>query len=134
MRESKASWGYDADFLAHFAPSLRVTPGALTRRRCWAAVAGGTLLGYAALADDRLDDLFVAPSAMGRGVARSLLRRAARDALRLGRRRLVLDADPFAEGFYRRLGARRIGWTLSPWPGDPGRRLPRMALPCIRLR
>ena len=41
-------------------------------------------------------------------------------------------AAPFAAGFYRRLGARTVGWMPSPWPGDPGRRLPRMRLP-LRL-
>lgn len=65
---------------------------------------------------------------MGAGLGRALLARMAAGALAAGHRCLTLDADPFAEGFYRRQGARTFGWRHSPWPGDPARRLPRMRL------
>jgi hypothetical protein len=37
----------------------------------------------------------------------------------------MIASDPHAEGFYRRLGARRVRWVASK---PAGRRLPRLAL------
>lgn len=34
------------------------------------------------------------------------------------------SSDPFAEPFYLKLGARRIGAVPAPMPGAPGRVLP----------
>jgi ribosomal protein S18 acetylase RimI-like enzyme len=72
-----------------------------------------------------LEDLWVDPSAIGRGVGRLLVRHAAERGRALGATRLVLEAYPNAVGFYERLGARRIG---DSEPGVWGRRLPLMAL------
>ncbi|BBK44969.1 N-acetyltransferase [Allostella vacuolata] len=126
---SKAHWGYPGSFLAHFAPGMVVGPRTLARGDCWVAARGRCLLGFVARRRGRLDDLFVAPEAMGRGLGGRLLALARRGGLAAGHRCLTLDADPYATGFYRRHGARLVGWRPSPWPGDPGRRLPRMRLP-----
>ncbi len=128
MCRSKAHWGYSDAFLAHFAPSMVVGPRTLARDDCWVAARGRRLLAYAARRRGRLDDLFVAPDAMGAGLGRLLLARVRAAALAAGHRCLTLDADPFAAGFYRRQGAQTVGWVPSPWPGDPARRLPRMRL------
>lgn len=129
---SKAFWGYSDDFLAHFAPGMTVPPRTLATADCLVAAQGPWLLGYGVRRGGRLDDLFVAPEAMGRGIGRTLLDRLRRHARAAGHAGLVFDADPFAVGFYRRQGARVVGWTPSPWPGDPSRRLPRMRLPVRR--
>lgn len=126
---SKAHWGYSAAFLAHFAPGMVVRPRTLVRDDCLVAARGRCLLAYVARRRGRLEDLFVAPEAMGLGLGRLLLDRVRRAALAAGQRTLVLDSDPSAIGFYRRQGARPCGWRASPWPGDPARKLPRMRLP-----
>ncbi|MFD5418404.1 GNAT family N-acetyltransferase [Streptomyces sp. NPDC127069] len=53
----------------------------------------------------RLGLLFVEPSAIGRGVGRLLYLDTVRRAASLGFRRLLIDADPHAAGFYRAMGA-----------------------------
>ena len=125
---SKAHWGYSAAFLAHFAPGMVVRPRTLVRDDCLVAARGRYLLAYVVRRRGRIEDLFVAPEAMGRGLGRVLLDRARHAALAAGRRTLELDSDPFAIGFYRGQGARLYGWRASPWPGDPARKLPRMRL------
>ncbi|BBK34122.1 acetyltransferase (GNAT) family protein [Stella humosa] len=125
---SKAHWGYPGTFLTHFAPSMVVRPTTLVRDDCWVAAGGRRLLAYGARRRGWLDDLFVAPGAMGLGLGRVLLEQLRARARAAGHRHLMLNADPFAAGFYRRQGARLVGWTGSPWPGEPGRRLPRMRL------
>ncbi|MGW7316800.1 GNAT family N-acetyltransferase [Streptomyces sp. NPDC054865] len=53
----------------------------------------------------RLGLLFVEPDAIGRGIGRLLYRDAVRRAAAFGVRRLLVDADPHAAGFYRAMGA-----------------------------
>ncbi|MFK0218221.1 GNAT family N-acetyltransferase [Streptomyces vinaceus] len=108
---SKAHWGYDAGFLAACAPELRIAAGEVAPRRIVVAegAADGRVLGLASLEGGppvaRLGLLFVEPEAIGRGVGRRLYRDALRRAAALGFRRLLIDADPHAAGFYRAMGA-----------------------------
>lgn len=64
-----------------------------------------------------LEDLFVADSARGKGVARALMRQLAREAKARGCARIdwaVLDWNVDAMAFYERIGGRRqSGW--QPW-------------------
>lgn len=73
-----------------------------------------------------LDKLFVEPAAVRQGVGRRLFdwaRTAARDG---GARILVIESDPNAAGFYRRMGATDDGAV----PSGPvrGRFIPRLKL------
>jgi len=129
-RRSKASWGYPAELLARWADDLRIAPvdiehdAVLVCRR-----PSGPILGFSrvALRDDhsQLCDLWVEPGAMGMGVGRALWDAAVEVARALPFDQLHLDADPNAEPFYERMGARRIGEVDSEVVN--GRRLPRMA-------
>lgn len=58
-----------------------------------------------------LDHLWIIPQAMGRGIGRALFEHAVGQARELGHRTLKIEADPNAEGFYTRMGARRVGAT-----------------------
>jgi GNAT superfamily N-acetyltransferase len=76
-----------------------------------------------------LEDLFVLPTARGRGAGKALLAALARVALRRGCGRMewaVLDWNAPAIGFYERLGARlRKDWILTRLTGAPLRTLSR---------
>lgn len=69
-----------------------------------------------------LEDLYVTPSARGRGVGAALLRRLARLTVERGCGRLewsVLDWNQPAIGFYRKLGATSMDdWTTNRVDGD----------------
>ncbi|MFI5670004.1 GNAT family N-acetyltransferase [Streptomyces sp. NPDC051704] len=118
---SKAHWGYDAAFLASCMPELRIPAGEVADRRIVVAEdpSGGRVLGLASLEGAppvaRLGLLFVEPGDIGRGVGRRLYRDALRRAAELGFRRLLIDADPHAAGFYRAMGARSS--PVSPAAG-----------------
>ncbi|MGW2995026.1 GNAT family N-acetyltransferase, partial [Streptomyces sp. NPDC001193] len=121
---SKAYWGYDAAFLASCVPELEIAAGDVADRRIVVAedATDGRVLGLASLEGAppvaRLGLLFVEPEAIGRGVGRRLYRDALRRAAGLGFRRLLIDADPHAAGFYRAMGARSA--PGSPGPGGEG--------------
>ena len=93
-----------------------------------AETAVGSLVGVAVVA--RLDEcdrfdlslMFVDPAAIRTGIGRALFKAAVRLAANAGGTSLTILADPFAEGFYRRLGAVRIG--EAPSDAIPGRMVP----------
>ncbi|MEV6955891.1 GNAT family N-acetyltransferase [Streptomyces sp. NPDC051183] len=116
VRRSKAHWGYGSAFLAAVAPELRIDAADVTARRIVVAEdAQGVVRGVASLELEldlegdgpraRLGLLFVEPSAIGRGFGRLLYRDAVRRAAGLGVRKLLIDSDPHAAGFYRAMGA-----------------------------
>ena len=70
--------------------------------------------------------LFVDPLALRGGIGSSLMGWSCDTAKRLGAKRLVIDADPHAAEFYRRMGATDIG--LIPSGSIPRRMLPQLVL------
>lgn len=126
---SKAHWGYSDALLELWRDELRFTPASIAEQEVIVAEREGTLLGVVALSFDgdtaEVEHLWVDPSAMGAGVGRLLFARGVERARAWGVRRLVIDADPNALGFYLRQGARRIGSV----PARPaGRTLPRLVV------
>jgi GNAT superfamily N-acetyltransferase len=112
---SKAHWGYDADFLRRCEAELTITPERIARGRVLLAESeSGELLGMAAaepLANGTFDLalLFIEPKAIRRRVGEQLFAAIAAHVAHEGGRHLRIEADPFAAGFYERLGARHIG-------------------------
>ena len=74
-----------------------------------------------------LDNLWVAPEFMRRGIGRSLLRHALGTAARGGAVEVTVDADPNAEAFYVSCGAIRRGEVAAPIRGEPARVRPQLA-------
>jgi GNAT superfamily N-acetyltransferase len=127
---SKAVWGYDADFMAACRAELTFVPGDLVSSRIAVAASGDSVLGVAQVRmvgrDADLQKLFVEPDALRGGVGRALFGWAIDAARELGASRIIIEADPGAAPFYRRLGARDIG--LAPSGSIAGRMLPKLAL------
>ena len=127
-QESKASWGYDEEFMARCRSELVVDERHVARGLVFVALEGGgdDAVGFYALAprsssDGELDMLFVAPAHMGEGVGRALLSHSTREARRRGWSRLFIESDPFAATFYERHGAQLVGTSRSR---STGRDLP----------
>jgi GNAT superfamily N-acetyltransferase len=122
---SKAHWGYDQDFMNRARPSLTVTPEYLDANDCWVAEIEGATVGWFSLVSIPdgllLDNFFLLPAHMGSGIGRLMWDEALRRAAAAGARRLTLEADPNASGFYERMGARLTG---SGTAQATGRRLP----------
>jgi GNAT superfamily N-acetyltransferase len=115
---SKAHWGYGAEFLEACRAELTIRPDDIRRRRVVVAEdTDSAVVGVASLEgsapEGSLGLCFVEPAAIGRGVGRALYFHVTRAARELGFARLTIEADPNAEPFYRRLGARPVGRTAS---------------------
>lgn len=126
---SKASWGYDDAFMTASRASLTVTPERIAAGPCWVAAEEGRLRGVASLVSTelgwKLDLLFIEPDLKRAGIGRALLDRAVGHLRTIGAAQLVIQSDPYAEGFYLRYGAERIGELESD--SVPGRMLPLLA-------
>lgn len=110
IMRSKAHWGYSQDLLDGWRPQLAITAAIIERDPVFCAEIHETLAGVAHLkmlsaTEALLDDLFVEPAYMGRGVGARLWRHAATEACALGATTMVLDADIHAVPFYLRMGA-----------------------------
>ena len=127
---SKAVWGYDAAFMRACRAELTLTPRDLETSRLQVAEANGVIAGLAqvTLDDDgaHLEKLFVEPAVMRSGAGRQLFAWATLVARELGATVLVIDSDPGAAAFYRRMGAVDAGVVASG--SIPGRFLPRLVL------
>jgi GNAT superfamily N-acetyltransferase len=124
---AKRHWRYPEEWIALWRRDLTFTPEFIERCPVYCAVESDIVVGVSALvfaaADCELEHFWVMPSRMGAGVGRALFEHAVERCRAIGARRLWINADPNAEGFYERMGARRVGEV----PSTPaGRVLPRL--------
>ena len=127
---AKGHWGYDAAFLDACRADLAVTPDEIAAGTIVVATRDGAPCGFYQLLvageSAELADLWVDPTAIGGGVGRALWQHAVAAARARGCRELRVQSDPHAEGFYRAMGAERIG--TKPSTVFPGKELPLLRL------
>jgi len=127
-RDAKAHWGYPEAWLRAWQPVLRITPEYVERQLVYVAALDAEPVGFYVLEprDDRwsLEHFWVEPRWHGRGVGRLMFTHAVDNIRAIRPGIMVIEADPYAAGFYSRMGARRSGTVPAPVEGDPGRTLP----------
>lgn len=79
-----------------------------------------------------LEKMFVDPRDIGRGVGRKLFEWCVSAARHLGAREMIVESDPQAVDFYRRMGCQPAGLALSS--SIPGRSLPRLTMEIDKAR
>jgi GNAT superfamily N-acetyltransferase len=108
---AKAHWGYDIARVREWSDTIDFDDGRellVEDDVAWASLVPG---GEVCV----LEDLWVDPPAMGRGLGTRLFRRALERARELGATRLEWEAEPNAVGFYEKMGGRPIGERMSSW-------------------
>ena len=131
VMEAKAHWGYSAEQLEAWRPSLAVTAEQLRSQPAFVLEADRVVGFYSLRVVDgtcELDNLWVVPSEVGRGHGRELLTHATHVARSMGLREIVIDADPNAANFYVHCGATVTGVVPAPIEGQPGRTRPQLRL------
>jgi predicted N-acetyltransferase YhbS len=102
-------------------PGLKVSPGFVRDNEVYVAVSGEEAVGFYALVGGGrgvdLEHLWVLPAWIGMGLGRTLFGHAVRRAQELGAMTVTIESDPNAEGFYRRMGARRTGENVYELEG-----------------
>ncbi len=125
---SKASNGYDAEFMDACREELAVTARTIADGEIWVAEAHGKPVGFfdIRLENDALEvySLYVDPDVKRAGIGRTLWAALEERAVAMAAKAIELDADPAAVSFYTAMGCAVIG--EAPSGSIPGRMLPRM--------
>ena len=128
---AKSYWGYPERWIELWQEALTITPEFISDNEVYGAVFEEELGGFYALVERgrevELEHLWVSPEHIGAGIGRALFDHAVRRAAALGATTLSIEADPNAEGFYRRMGARRVGENVYEIEGHR-RELPLLIL------
>lgn len=112
---SKRHWRYSEELMALWAASLTITPQRIEQDLVYVAVLAEQIVGFYALIPTdhpevyELDDLWVLPASIGRGIGKRLLQHAMTTVLEEGGSVLRLVAEPHAIGFYQKMGMTKIG-------------------------
>ncbi len=125
---SKSYWGYPEALISQWAQSAIITPQAVEEDLVFKGCEGDTVIGWYRVTNRKpvaeLEDLWVLPEYIGRGMGRILFEHAIDQARKAGAGQLELAADPNAEPFYTHMGCRKVGDVVSEW----GRAIPHMVL------
>jgi GNAT superfamily N-acetyltransferase len=110
---SKSYWPYDEEYLKLCRSVTHVTSEDIGRWPFIVATANEELLGFSAVCEIRgekmLDHLWIDPPFISKGVGRALFLESVIRAKALGWSKFTIASDPYAEGFYEKMGAKRIG-------------------------
>ncbi|HEY0371687.1 MAG TPA: GNAT family N-acetyltransferase [Thermoanaerobaculia bacterium] len=127
-RSAKSHWGYPAEWLNAWDADLEITETDIAKHATFVAALDGEVVGVCQLQESDehafLEHVWVDPRAHRQGVGRALVEHAQSSAHGI----IAIVADPHAEDFYLRLGARRVGEVSAPMPGAPDRKLPLLEL------
>jgi N-acetylglutamate synthase-like GNAT family acetyltransferase len=131
---SKAVWGYDDEFMLACHRELTLTPENIRTSDVQVAEADGKVVGVAQITLSgkvaALDKLFVEPRSLRSGAGRMLFAWAKSLARQAGAAVLVIESDPGAAPFYRRMGAIDDGIASSG--SIPGRFIARLRVDLVR--
>ncbi len=120
---AKGHWGYPQRWMQIWKTELTFDPEYFLENESWKASLENQAVGfYTLLEKDRvawLENLWVRPAQMGRGIGSSLLQHALGMSRGRGDHVLRLESDPNAIGFYQRMGMHQIGERHSEVEGQP---------------
>ncbi|MGI9068660.1 MAG: GNAT family N-acetyltransferase [Pyrinomonadaceae bacterium] len=129
--DAKRHWGYPEHWIKHWQDDLTISPEFIATNQVFLAEKDDQILGFYALIirqeKAELDHMWIAPEHIGSGVGKQLFLHALKNASRRSVSEIEILSDPNAEGFYRKMGAHRIGETVSETDGQP-RPLPRLTV------
>lgn len=126
---SKASWGYDIDFMKRCRAELTYSEEKIEapRFRFQVCEIDDEPVGFYALeirseSEAELEGLFVKPDRLRQGIGKLLIDHLRSEAGLLGIQKITIQGDPNAEDFYKSIGAEPAGYRESA--SIPGRFLP----------
>ncbi len=131
---SKQFWGYSSEFMEASRPDLTVGSEFIATNPVFLLEDADTIIGFYSLYDKgnktvELEHFFVAPEKVGQGYGQKLWQHALATARSAGFHKVMIAADPNAEGFYRKMGALRVGEV----PSIVAKVLPGRVLPLLEV-
>ena len=110
---AKAHWGYPLRWMELWRAQLTFSPDYFEQNESWVGLDGNKLIAFYTLQEKNgnawVENLWVLPDYIGQGVGAALFRHAVERARQRGHKKLQLEADPNAAGFYLKMGMHQIG-------------------------
>jgi GNAT superfamily N-acetyltransferase len=129
---AKRHWNYPEKWIQHWLSALTISPDYIEENEVWMAVVDDTPAAYYSFKQEDgdlwLDNLFVLPEYMGQGIGRKLFQHALEGSRIRGASILKIEADPNAQSFYEKMGARKVGEQHHPEMDGQPRILPVMEI------
>ena len=120
---AKRHWGCSKRWMILWIPELTFTPQYFEANESWVAEMENQPVAFYTLLDKNgiawIENLWVLPEFIGKGIGRRLFLHAVDQAHRGGYGTLRLEADPNARGFYEKMGMHQIGERHSGVEGQP---------------
>ena len=120
---AKRHWNYSERWIELWHPLLTISPEYISQNETWMAVVDLKPAGFYSLHKDGeslwIDNLWVLPNFMGQGIGKQLFQHALAKGHTLGTFILKIEADPNAQSFYEKMGARKVGEHHSQVDGQP---------------
>ena len=118
IMSSKSYWDYDPEYLEGCRQTLRLDEDYLQSWPCFVMETGDKVLaGFSSIVSfenkPELHNLWILPEYIGRGLGKNLFLHMMDEAKAKGWMPIRIVADPFAEDFYKKLGAVNIGQEES---------------------
>ena len=109
---AKRHWNYPEKWMQLWIPFLTISPEYISENETWMMVVENKPVAYYSLKQDLgelwLDNLWILPEHIGQGIGRSLFEHALERSRSRGSSNLKIEADPNAQGFYEKMGARKV--------------------------
>ncbi|MCB9294070.1 MAG: GNAT family N-acetyltransferase [Lewinellaceae bacterium] len=124
---SKQHWGYPEEWMKIWAEELEIRPEFIEKEMVVKAEAEAEIIGFYALqphtAYDATDlaHFWLLPEHIGKGYGRQMFEHMLQTMQKAGAETLLVESDPYASGFYEKMGGRKVGERQS---SIAGRKLP----------
>lgn len=123
LRISKAYWRYDNNFLDRFMEKLGITYAYMQQHAIKLFYVDDHLAGFFNFGFNtdnlfELDNFFLHPDYIGKGIGRVLWQACCQEAKKQNEKEFIIWSDPHAENFYLKMGCEKIGVRQSPMMPD----------------
>lgn len=113
-KKSKAYWGYSDEQIEIWSKQLTISKAYIEEKEVYKLLIDGHITGYYSYFNEddskiRLDNLFILPDFIGKGLGKILMDDFLVRLAHTGTKKVILEAEPNAEGFYAKFGFVKIG-------------------------
>lgn len=119
-KAAKGCWGYSKEQLQIWDQELTISPEDIEKGLVFHVEQEGKIIGFYSLSENEeafeFEHLWIAPEYTGKGFRKMLFDHAKETALQNGGKKIRVESDPNAQGFYLKIGMHRIGEKESSIP------------------
>jgi len=114
---SKKYWNYPESWFEEWSDVLNISPETIHNLDIWVAENDSSPFGFVGISVSdsvaELEHLWVHPDYMSQGTGKSLFKKVIDYCQCNGVKKIRIESDPNAQGFYEKMGAHQVGFVES---------------------